>query len=563
MVDESVANDGLPLGDQLKRGEAKNILDKREIERLLDLTESAEEFTSAIDFLSQPQEVLGISPPQPATLEDMKRVTTQLRTKLGELTGGLTSEQSSHYAILNEVRTTAQAEGDKKFAEFFQEKLGINWFQSAEDRYAWKKDHAIPSSHDSPDLKEFHARPIISEEILERSKIDDNRQAINFARNNMSKPLYDQPMGLAGSMEGLGIEPITEQTRDDLDRVGAVLMYQENILIDKMRIAPNSKLLMDLDSAKWTFRRDTDNTFYEAFEKEMGVPYFEPRVEEKTELEEKEVPLTAEVFNRALGTDVKNLAQAAIEAQWQASTPRSSYYLDAPRGMSAALNINDDPDRPRGDELVIKMSSDTVKRVIRVSVEAEKSRSLPLNLTELDAAPDLPEVTVIRQIHEHRGMNLTNGIEVSKSILYEQMYYRAEKGSPDFRPSTNETITIFTPLSTVPQVDGESIMMYSAWDGYPEDAFEVEPNGILYKKYGDDNIWTKTYVYRDQNSVINTPEYDTYVSKSGKSFDLENISVSGGEERQTIDSIMAQAALGEIDQSLVELVATEVSRATS
>ena len=302
MTEPNANNDGLQTSDLPAAGEAKNILDKREIERLLDLTESVETFSKAIDYLSLPQEVTGFELPKTTTLDDVKRVNSQLTEKLGTLISGLTPEQNNHYILLNGVRTRTEEEASNKFAEFIQEHIGANWLQTNDDRYSWKKAHPIPLSG-NPDLQKYHQEAITPEEILERSKLGDDGQNILFAENNMSKPLFNQPMGLAGSMEGLGIDPISEESKEDLSRIHSVLLEQENILIGKMRRSPdNSKKFMGSDEVKWEFRRQTNSTFYNEFEKKMGVPYFEPRPEKPEKEEAPSTPKeTRSLFTRDCG----------------------------------------------------------------------------------------------------------------------------------------------------------------------------------------------------------------------------------------------------------------------
>ena len=271
--------------------------------------------------------------------------------------------------------------------------------------------------------------------------------------------------------------------------------------------------------------------------------------------------VNTEVFNRPFGSDVLSLVNVAMQAEWNVSTPRSVYELDAPNGLRARLEKQDDH-YGAGDKLIISSKSGQVARTIVARIEATEARSLPLNLTELDAAPELPETSVIRDLHESRSVLLADGTQVQKTFTYEQVYYRAKRNTPDFKPHMSEALRIITHLDAVPKVDGQPLTIEYAWDGYRDDLVETEPNAILYKQYGKGEPWTKTYVYKDQNGHINMPEESGYSSESGD-YDVENIPVKTGPEQEKIGAIMMQVPMGDVDQSLTELVAKEVSRKKS
>jgi len=272
--------------------------------------------------------------------------------------------------------------------------------------------------------------------------------------------------------------------------------------------------------------------------------------------------VNTEAFNRPFGSDVVTLVNMAMEAQWNVSTPRSVYELDAPNGLTARLVKQGDPGRPIGDQLIINSVAGRVARTVTANIEAVETKSLPLNLTELDAAPDLPETSIIREVHEKRRVLLEDGTQVQKSFTYEQMYYRAKQGSPDFKPHTSDTLTIIAPLDAVPQINGEPLTIEYAWDGHREDLVNIEPNAVLYRRYDKDPSWTKNYVYKDQNGRINMPEEDGYTSESGD-YDVANIMVKDTSEQEKLGAIMMQVSMGDVDQSLVELVAKEVPRMKS
>lgn len=94
--------------------------------------------------------------------------------------------------------------------------------------------------------------------------------------------------------------------------------------------------------------------------------------------------INTEAFGRPLGGDMVGFVTNAMEAQWKASTPRSVYELVAAQGMSARLIKQDDPRRPIGDELIVRMSQGNVSRTVTANIETQSSTQPALNLTEED-----------------------------------------------------------------------------------------------------------------------------------------------------------------------------------